>query len=393
MMPLRVLVVFGTRPEAIKMVPVIRVLKAKPKLYRVKVCVTAQHRELLDQVLENFSVKPDFDLDLMSAGQDLYDVTARVLRGMKTVIGQTESDLVLVQGDTTTTAAASLSAFYARIPIGHVEAGLRTFNSRSPFPEEVNRRIAGIVADLHFVPTKRARQNLLDEHVSDNCIFVTGNTSIDTLKMAQERMGLKGRQPGCRILVTAHRRENFGDGIANICNALQIIGNRYPGLEIIYPLHPNPNICVPVKARLGGIPNIKLLPALGYFEFVREMYNATLILSDSGGVQEEAPAFGKPVLVLRDTTERPEAVEAGTAKLVGTGCERIVQCVSELLENKDLYSSMACARNPFGDGTAAMHIEAAIQEWFLPNYTEDDEAESTFTESPSSWGKWTRQML
>jgi UDP-N-acetylglucosamine 2-epimerase (non-hydrolysing) len=364
MTPLRVLVVFGTRPEAIKMVPVIKALKAKPKLYCVKVCVTAQHRELLDQVLEEFSVKPDIDLDLMSARQDLYDVTARVLRGMKTVIGQTESDLVLVHGDTTTTAAASLSAFYAGIPIGHVEAGLRTFNKRSPFPEEVNRRITGIVADLHFVPTQRARQNLLDEHVSDNCIFVTGNTSIDALKMAQERMGLKGRKPGRRILVTAHRRENFGEGIANICDALKIIGARYPGLEIIYPLHPNPNVCDAVRARLQGIPNIKLIPALGYFEFVREMFHATLILSDSGGVQEEAPTFGKPVLVLRDTTERPEAVEAGTAKLIGTGCERIVQCVSELLENEDLYSSMARARNPFGDGTAAIQIEAAIQGWF-----------------------------
>jgi UDP-N-acetylglucosamine 2-epimerase (non-hydrolysing) len=364
MTPLRVLVVFGTRPEAIKMVPVIKALKAKPKLYCVKVCVTAQHRELLDQVLEEFSVKPDFDLDLMSARQDLYDVTARVLRGMKTVIGQTESDLVLVHGDTTTTAAASLSAFYAGIPIGHVEAGLRTFNKRSPFPEEVNRRITGIVADLHFVPTQRAMQNLLDEHVSDNCIFVTGNTSIDALKMAQERMGLKGRKPGRRILVTAHRRENFGEGIANICDALKIIGARYPGLEIIYPLHPNPNVCDAVRARLQGIPNIKLIPALGYFEFVREMFHATLILSDSGGVQEEAPTFGKPVLVLRDTTERPEAVEAGTAKLVGTGCERIVQCVSELLEDEDLYSSMARARNPFGDGTAAIQIEAAIQGWF-----------------------------
>ncbi len=358
--------VFGTRPEAIKMVPVIKVLQAKPELYQVTVCVTAQHRELLDQVLEAFSVKPDFDLDLMSARQDLYDVTALVLKGMKTVIGKAESDLVLVQGDTTTTAAASLSAFYARIPIGHVEAGLRTFNKRSPFPEEVNRRITGAVADLHFVPTKRARQNLLDEHVSDSSIFVTGNTSIDTLKMAQELMGLKGRRPGCRILVTAHRRENFGEGIANICDALKIIGSRYPGLEIIYPVHPNPNICDPVRARLHGIPNIKLLPALDYFEFVREMYHATLILSDSGGVQEEAPAFGRPVLVLRDTTERPEAVEAGTAKLVGTGCENIVQSVSGLLENKDLYSSMACARNPFGDGTAAIHIEAAIHEWVRP---------------------------
>jgi UDP-N-acetylglucosamine 2-epimerase (non-hydrolysing) len=368
MMPIKVLVVFGTRPEAIKMVPVIKVLKAKPKLYCVNVCVTAQHRQLLDEVLNKFSVKPDFDLDLMSAKQNLYDVTTEVLSGMKIVIEQARPDLVLVHGDTTTTAAASLSAFYARIPIGHVEAGLRTYNNRAPFPEEVNRRIAGVVADLHFVPTKTARQNLLDEHISDNCIFVTGNTSIDTLKMAQEMMGLNGLRPGCRILVTAHRRENFGEGITNICDALQIIGTRYPGVDIIYPLHPNPSVCVPVRARLHGIPNIKLSPALGYFEFVREMYHATLILSDSGGVQEEAPAFGKPVLVLRDTTERPEAVEAGTAKLVGTRCERIVQSVSELLENKELYSSMACTRNLFGDGTAAIHIEAAIQEWFFRRY-------------------------
>lgn len=350
------------------MVPVIKVLKAKPKLYCVNVCVTAQHRQLLDEVLNKFSVKPDFDLDLMSAKQNLYDVTTEVLSGMKIVIEQARPDLVLVHGDTTTTAAASLSAFYARIPIGHVEAGLRTYNNRAPFPEEVNRRIAGVVADLHFVPTKTARQNLLDEHISDNCIFVTGNTSIDTLKMAQEMMGLNGLRPGCRILVTAHRRENFGEGITNICDALQIIGTRYPGVDIIYPLHPNPSVCVPVRARLHGIPNIKLSPALGYFEFVREMYHATLILSDSGGVQEEAPAFGKPVLVLRDTTERPEAVEAGTAKLVGTRCERIVQSVSELLENKELYSSMACTRNLFGDGTAAIHIEAAIQEWFFRRY-------------------------
>lgn len=363
MKPLPVLVVFGTRPEAIKMVPVIQALGSRPERYDVKVCVTAQHRQMLDQVLEMFGVTPDFDLNLMRADQDLYDVTCRALMGLRDVLRQCAPGLVLVQGDTTTTAAASLAAFYARVPVGHVEAGLRTFNKHAPFPEEVNRRITGLLADLHFVPTERGRRNLLDEHVAEESIWVTGNTSIDALRMAQRRMGLEEPPPGRRLLVTAHRRESFGNGIRSICQALRILAERYRDLEIVFPVHPNPNAGNPARELLSGLPNVRLSPPLDYFEFVRQMHAATLVLSDSGGVQEEAPTFGKPVLVMRDTTERVEAVEAGTARLIGTDRERIVAAVVELLESEAAYAAMAQARNPYGDGTAALKIEAAIHAW------------------------------
>lgn len=363
MKTLAVLIVFGTRPEAIKMVPVIQALRSRPERYAVRVCVTAQHRQMLDQVLDKFGITPDFDLNLMRDNQDLYDVTCRALMGLRDVLRQFAPGLMLVQGDTTTTAAASLAAFYARVPVGHVEAGLRTFNKQAPFPEEINRRITGVLADLHFAPTERGRRNLLDEHVPAETIWVTGNTSIDALRMAQRQMGLTDPPPGRRLLVTAHRRESFGHGIRNICGAVRMLAERYRDLEVIFPVHPNPNAGKPAREWLAGLPNVLLSPPLDYFEFVRQMHAATVVLSDSGGVQEEAPTFGKPVLVMRDTTERVEAVEAGTARLVGTDRERIVAAVAELLESEAAYKAMAHARNPYGDGTAALQIEAAIYAW------------------------------
>lgn len=363
MRPLFVIIVFGTRPEAIKMIPVLRALASYPSRYRVRVCVTAQHREMLDQVLDLFGVTPDFDLNLMRAGQDLSDITSRVLNGLRPLFAEARPDLVLVHGDTTTTAAASLAAYYAQVPIAHVEAGLRSFDNYSPWPEEVNRRIADILSILHFAPTETARRNLLAENVPKDSIYITGNTSIDALRAVQLQIGLTKAAPGRRLLVTAHRRENFGEGIDQICRALRILAAQFPDVVIQFPVHPNPHVRGPVERLLSGISNLHLLQPMDYFSFVHAMFNATLILSDSGGVQEEAPAFGKPVLVMRETTERPEAVEAGTAMLVGANSDRIVRTVSALLQDAGFYEAMALARNPYGDGTAALRIESAIHVW------------------------------
>lgn len=371
----KVMLVFGTRPEAIKMAPVVKELQKYPEQIRVIVCITAQHRQMLDQVLNLFVIKPDYDLDIMKPGQDLFDVTSNVLQGMKPVLMQERPDIVLVHGDTTTTLAASLAAFYCRVPVGHVEAGLRTYNKMSPFPEEINRKLAGALSDLHFAPTETARQNLLREGVPDASIFVTGNTVIDALLMVsgilESNEGLKVRfvdefgflNPAKRlILVTGHRRENFGAGFENICQALQQIAERYDDVEILYPVHLNPNVREPVKRILGSSRNnnVHLIEPVDYLPFVYLMNRSYFIVSDSGGVQEEAPSLGKPVLVMRDTTERPEAVAAGTVKLVGTDLQRIVTEAGKLLDDEAAYSAMTMAHSPYGDGKAAARITEAL---------------------------------
>lgn len=383
----RILVIFGTRPEAIKMAPVIKELQKYPKLFNTVVCVTAQHREMLDQVLELFSIRPDYDLDIMRQGQDLFDVTAYVLLGMRGVFKEVNPDLVLVHGDTTTTMAASLAAFYSGVSIGHVEAGLRTRNKYAPFPEEINRTVTGALTDFHFAPTEAARRNLLSEAVPDENITVTGNTVIDALFMAREkikagkmeeeiihrlserfptlRRAFNGESPlsGRRlILVTGHRRENFGEGFENICRALHDIATAHPDVEIIYPVHLNPNVQEPVFRILAGSPSVHLIEPLDYLPFVCLMDRSYLIITDSGGVQEEAPSLGKPVLVMREVTERPEAVIAGTVKLVGCDRERIVRATEELLGNRGLYAGMSTAHNPYGDGNAARRIVARLAE-------------------------------
>lgn len=363
----KILIVFGTRPEAIKMAPVVNALRARPEL-DARVCVTAQHRHMLDQVLKLFSITPDFDLDLMRAGQDLTDITARALVGLREVFSGWRPDRVLVHGDTTTTMSAALAAYYARIPVGHVEAGLRTGNIYSPWPEEINRRMAGVIADVHFAPTQQARQNLLNESVGAERIVVTGNTVIDALlwvvKELDSNMALRQQleqqfaylNPAKRlILVTGHRRENFGEGFENICHALNNLANR-EDVEVVYPVHLNPNVQEPVKRILGAKSNIFLVEPLDYLPFVYLMNRSTLILTDSGGIQEEAPTLGKPVLVMRDTTERPEAVAAGTVRLVGTSRERIFQESSLLLDDPEKYRAMGFSHNPYGDGTASQQI-------------------------------------
>jgi len=367
---IRVLTVFGTRPEAIKMAPVVKALAASPQI-EARVCVTAQHREMLDQVLDLFRIVPDYDLNLMKPGQDLTDITANVLHGLKPVLADFAPDLVLVHGDTTTTMAASLAAYYQRIPVGHVEAGLRTGDILSPWPEEVNRKVAGAITRLHFAPTKRSQQNLLAENVPASHIFVTGNTVIDALEdvvtriegdtaLAQELAERLPLDPAKRmVLITGHRRESFGGGFERICAALRRIAAR-PDVEIIYPVHLNPNVRGPVKAHLSGLPNVRLIEPQDYLPFVYLMHRSTLILTDSGGVQEEAPSLGKPVLVMRDTTERPEAVEAGTVRLVGTDEDLIVSSAEHLLDDQAAYEAMSFAHNPYGDGFAASRIIEAI---------------------------------
>lgn len=345
------------------MAPVVMALKRRPDLYKVSVCVTAQHRSMLDQVLNFFNLTPDYDLDIMAPGQDLYDVTSKALLGMRSVMNAVKPDLVLVHGDTTTAFTAALAAFYARIPVGHVEAGLRTYDMDSPFPEEFNRQAIGRMATLHFAPTAKARDNLLNEGVPAEQIYVTGNTSIDALLWAKSRVGSPEAADTKKVLVTAHRRENFGEGIANICAAVKELAAKYPDMEFIYPVHPNPNVAGPVHAALGGLPNVRLDAPYDYPDFVRAMNDAYLILTDSGGVQEEAPSLGKPVLVLRDTTERPEAVEAGTAKLIGAITSAIVKETVSLIENEAAYVEMANAANPYGDGKAAAYIENSLQDW------------------------------
>lgn len=370
---IKVLVVFGTRPEAIKMAPVFKALQSD-YTFETKVCVTAQHRQMLDQVLHLFDMIADFDLDLMRPRQDLTDVTVRVLHGMRDVLRKWRPDIVLVHGDTTTTLAASLAAYYEKVAVGHVEAGLRTGNVYSPWPEEMNRKIAGAIASIHFAPTQTACDNLLREGVPKQYIQITGNTVIDALLQVVEQIQQQSElqraflaqfqflDPDKKIiLVTGHRRENFGTGFENICQALKQLSQR-DDIQIIYPVHLNPNVQEPVKRVLTNCTNVHLIKPLDYLPFVYLMSKAYLIITDSGGVQEEAPSLGKPVLVMRDTTERPEAVNAGTVKLVGTDAARIVAEASRLLDNQDAYSCMAGAHNPYGDGQAAQRIVQRLKE-------------------------------
>ncbi|GAA3912620.1 UDP-N-acetylglucosamine 2-epimerase (non-hydrolyzing) [Litoribacillus peritrichatus] len=369
----KVMLVFGTRPEAIKMVPVVHALKRRPDLFKVQVCVTAQHREMLDQVLDLFEITPDFDLDLMLPGQSLGGLTSRALQGLESVFQEQKPDVVLVHGDTTTTFTASLAAFYQQISVGHVEAGLRTHNMYSPWPEEFNRRVTGLVANYHFAPTEKSQNNLLQENVDPVTTLVTGNTVIDALQWVVNKVqsddniaALMARQfdfideTKKLILVTGHRRENFGGGFLNICKAISTIAER-DDVQVVYPVHLNPNVQKPVNEILSGFNNVHLIEPQDYLPFVYLMNRAYLILTDSGGVQEEAPSLGKPVLVMRDTTERPEAVEAGTVKLVGTSQEKIEQNVISLLDDIDAYKAMSFAHNPYGDGEASERIADFLQ--------------------------------
>lgn len=372
-----ILLVFGTRPEAIKMAPLVKKLQTMPDQFRTVVCVTGQHRQMLDQVLQLFGIIPDYDLNIMQPNQDLYDITSRILLGMRDVLKEVQPDIVLVHGDTTTSTASALAAFYQQIPVGHVEAGLRTGNIYSPWPEEMNRLITGRIAAVHFSPTPLSRENLLKENVDEKNIVVTGNTVIDALQMVVHklendkelsedvatRIGKMGYDTirlceGKRmVLITGHRRENFGDGFLNICHAIKNLAAKYPNVDFVYPMHLNPNVRKPVLEILGeSAENVFLIEPLDYLPFVYMMQHSTLILTDSGGVQEEAPGLGKPVLVMRDTTERPEAVEAGTVLLVGTNHEKIEQGVSMLLDDANSYCRMSEAVNPYGDGLACERI-------------------------------------
>lgn len=368
---LNVLFVFGTRPEAIKLAPVIKVFKENK--VSTKVCVTAQHRQMLDQVLNFFQIEPDFDLDIMKPGQDLFDVTANILLGLKPILKSENFDYVFVHGDTTTTLAASLSAYYSNLKICHVEAGLRTFNKFSPFPEEINRQLTSKLADFHFCPTEISRDNLLGEGIDESQIFITGNTVIDALYDCLGRV--KNEQfiefqefinsNKKIILVTGHRRENFGDGFLNICNAIKKVALSFSDVLVIFPVHLNPNVQKPVFDILDGIDNVKLIDPLSYQAFVFLMDKSFLILTDSGGVQEEAPSLGKPVLVMRDNTERPEAVIAGTVKLVGTSIDNIFNSIDNLLHNKDKYIEISSKNNPYGDGHASDKIFKIILNDFI----------------------------
>jgi UDP-N-acetylglucosamine 2-epimerase (non-hydrolysing) len=367
----KILLVFGTRPEAIKMAPLALELKKRSEL-DVKVCVTAQHREMLDQVLNLFELTPDYDLNLMQPGQDLYDITSRALLGLKSVYSEYQPDLVLVHGDTTTTFSASLAAFYQKIPVGHVEAGLRTGDIYSPWPEEINRKLTGSLTQLHFAPTEKSQQNLLTENIDQNNIYVTGNTVIDALlqvvdivktntelnqKLASQFDFIDTSKK--LVLVTGHRRESFGGGFERICHALKSLAQR-GDVQVVYPVHLNPNVKEPVDRILAGVENVHLIEPLEYLPFVYLMSQSYLILTDSGGVQEEAPSLGKPVLVMRDTTERPEAIQAGTVKLVGTDLDVILQEAIALLDNQDEYEKMSFAHNPYGDGKACERIADII---------------------------------
>ncbi|ELQ6221982.1 non-hydrolyzing UDP-N-acetylglucosamine 2-epimerase [Cronobacter turicensis] len=370
---MRVLTVFGTRPEAIKMAPLVHALAQDPA-FDTRVCVTAQHREMLDQVLHLFSIVPDYDLNIMKPGQGLTEITCRILEGLKPILTEFRPDVVLVHGDTTTTIATSLAAFYQRIPVGHVEAGLRTGDLYSPWPEEANRTLTGHLAMYHFAPTELSRQNLLRENIPEARIFVTGNTVIDALiavrdrVMADEslRLRLETQYPFLdgdkkMILVTGHRRESFGEGFEQICRALADIAAQNRDVQIVYPVHLNPNVTEPVNRILGHVENVVLIEPQEYLPFVWLMNHAWLILTDSGGIQEEAPSLGKPVLVMRETTERPEAVEAGTVRLVGTDTQRIVAEVTRLLHDEAAYQAMSHAHNPYGDGQACERILHALK--------------------------------
>lgn len=368
----KILLVFGTRPEAIKMAPLVKALQKDTEHFETRVCVTAQHRQMLDQVLEVFGITPEYDLNIMAPNQDLYDITAKVLLGLREVLKDFRPDTVLVHGDTTTSMAASLAAFYMQIPVGHVEAGLRTYNMLSPWPEEMNRQVTDRICTYYFAPTEQSKVNLLQENIDAKKIFITGNTVIDALLMAvdiisttagvKEKMAKelqeKGYTVGDReyILVTGHRRENFGDGFLHICKAIKELAALHPEMDIVYPVHLNPNVQKPVYELLSGLSNVYLISPLDYLPFIYAMQHSTLLLTDSGGVQEEAPSLGKPVLVMRDTTERPEAVEAGTVKLVGTNAEAIVSNVTALLLDKEMYKRMSETHNPYGDGQACERI-------------------------------------
>ncbi len=369
----KVMVVFGTRPEAIKMAPVVKACKARPEL-EVKVCVTAQHRQMLDQVMDIFGLTADFDLNVMAPNQTLGDVTCKVLKGMEGVFGQWRPDVILVQGDTTTVMAAALAAFYHKIEVGHVEAGLRTGNVYSPWPEEMNRLIAGCLATQHYAPTPRSRDNLLKENKNPEAVFVTGNTVIDALHEAVRIMDadaaltdrLAAQFPFLDaskrlVLVTGHRRENFGEGFVHICNAIARVASR-PDVQVVYPMHMNPNVRKPVTEILGHLGNVHLIEPLDYLSFLYMMRRSYLIMTDSGGVQEEAPSLGKPVIVMRDTTERPEAVDAGTVILAGTETEAMASAAERLLDEPDFYHRMAHAVNPYGDGLASKRIAALLAE-------------------------------
>ena len=379
----KVMLVFGTRPEAIKMAPLAKAFQAEPENFETFVCVTGQHRQMLDQVLDLFEITPDFDLNIMKAGQDLYDVTARVLTGMRDVFEKVVPDVVLVHGDTTTSTAAALAAFYKQIPVGHVEAGLRTHNIYSPWPEEMNRQITGRIAAYNFAPTPLSRKNLLAENVAEESIFVTGNTVIDALHRVTKKLKssesmqkelteflknagydverlANGRK---LVLITGHRRENFGDGFISMCSAIKTLNEKYPDVDFVYPMHLNPNVRKPIAEVFGEVSpaNMFFIEPLDYLPFVFLMEKSNVVLTDSGGIQEEAPGLGKPVLVMRDTTERPEALEAGTVKLVGTNFEKIVSEVSKLLDDKEYYDKMSKAVNPYGDGMACPRILCALK--------------------------------
>ena len=369
-MKIKNLILFGTRPEAIKMAPLVKEFQNNTNDFETKVCVTAQHREMLDQVLEFFEITPDFDLDLMKPGQNLYNLTAEIIVQLKGVLEEFQPDYVYVHGDTTTTMAGSIASFYSGAKVCHVEAGLRTFNKRSPFPEEINRQVTGRIADVHFAPTKTSKNNLLQEHIPENSIVVTGNTVIDALLKSVEKVNDNPsrliqdlqKQLGEQnvILVTGHRRENHGEGFIRICAALKEIARQKPETLIVYPVHLNPKVKEPVNRILGDIANIILIDPLAYQDFIWLMNRAKLIITDSGGVQEEAPSLGKPVLVMRDTTERPEAVEAGTVILVGTDTDKIVHETLDLLDNNSRFEEMSRLHNPYGDGKACERIVAHI---------------------------------
>lgn len=373
----KILLVFGTRPEAIKMAPLVKAFQKDTEHFETRVCVTAQHRQMLDQVLEVFGITPEYDLNIMAPNQDLYDITAKVLLGLREVLKDFRPDIVLVHGDTTTSFAASLAAFYMQIPVGHVEAGLRTYNMLSPWPEEMNRQVTDRICTYYFAPTEQSKKNLLQENIDEKKIFITGNTVIDALLMAvdiisstpgmEEKIAKelqeKGYAVGGReyILVTGHRRENFGEGFLHICKAIKELAALHPDMDIVYPVHLNPNVQKPVYELLSGVDNVYLISPLDYLPFIYAMQHSTLLLTDSGGVQEEAPSLGKPVLVMRDTTERPEAVEAGTVRLVGTDAEAIVGNVTALLLDKEMYKRMSETHNPYGDGRACERIMAALR--------------------------------
>lgn len=380
----KIMLVFGTRPEAIKMAPLVKEFQKHPDKFQTIVCVTGQHRQMLDQVLEIFDIKPDYDLNIMKQGQDLYDVTARVLTGLRDVLTEAKPDVVLVHGDTTTSTAAALAAFYQQIPVGHVEAGLRTHNIYSPWPEEINRQITGRIATYHFAPTPLSRENLIAEGIATDKITVTGNTVIDALYMVIDKIKrdsaldsklnaelksagydvdrlANGRK---MVLITGHRRENFGDGFISMCRAIKALTEKYPDVDFVYPMHLNPNVRRPIHEVFGedltGLYNMFFIEPLEYLSFVYLMEKSEIVLTDSGGIQEEAPGLGKPVLVMRDTTERPEALEAGTVKLVGTHYDKIVNDVSRLLDDAEYYDKMSKAVNPYGDGSASYRIVESI---------------------------------